>query len=116
MKMTGFGRPMIRRYRYDGACSNCGGTRDRKDSSYCKACHAAYMRANRPRHCDLPDEARHRANARAYANVYQRRGKLIQQSCENCGSPDSQKHHDDYSKPLEVRWFCRKCHLDHHST
>jgi hypothetical protein len=24
-------------------------------------------------------------------------------------------HHDDYSKPLDVRWFCRRHHLLHHA-
>jgi ribosomal protein S27AE len=55
-----------------------------------------------------------RAVARAYANVYQRRGKLVPQPCERCQAAGVQKHHDDYTRPLEVRWFCRKCHLDLH--
>jgi hypothetical protein len=55
--------------------------------------------------------ARQRANCRAYANVYQRRGKLVPLPCEVCGSPHVEKHHDDYAKPLTVRWLCRAHHL-----
>lgn len=51
---------------------------------------------------------------RSYANVYKRRGKLTQEPCSECGSPDSQMHHHDYTKPLEVEWLCRKCHLKRH--
>lgn len=37
-------------------------------------------------------------------------GKLIKQPCEFCGETEVFAHHDDYSKPLEVRWVCRSCH------
>lgn len=43
-----------------------------------------------------------------------RDGRLLKEACENCGNIKSQAHHDDYRKPLEVRWLCRKCHLEHH--
>lgn len=35
--------------------------------------------------------------------------------CDNCNS-DSRLdgHHDDYAKPLEVRWLCRTCHSAWH--
>ena len=98
------------------ACSKCGLPNDRLPQRYCRACHAAYARAHRLRHVDLPDHQRLRANARAYANVYQRRGKLVPQPCERCQSPDAQKHHDDYTVPLQVRWLCRSCHLHYHHT
>ncbi len=76
------------------------------------------MREWRRRHpyADLPEETKRRIRARAYANVYKRRGKLKQGPCEMCGSPDSQMHHYDYDKPLDVRWLCRPCHLWVHPT
>lgn len=90
-------------------CPRCNVNRPRQRGKYCCACHAAYMREWRKTH-KLSEEARRKDNARSYANVYKRRGKLIQDPCEVCGSKDSQMHHDDYSKPLEVRWFCRRHH------
>lgn len=51
-------------------------------------------------------------NCRAYTHVYIKRGKLIPQPCEVCGNPEVQSHHDDYSKPLQVRWLCRVHHLE----
>lgn len=46
--------------------------------------------------------------ARAYYLVYQavKRGTLIRKPCEVCGDTNTQAHHEDYSKPLDVRWFC----------
>lgn len=43
-----------------------------------------------------------------------RDGKLIRQPCEKCGNLKSEAHHDDYSKPLEVRWLCFKHHREFH--
>jgi hypothetical protein len=44
-----------------------------------------------------------------------RAGKLIRQPCEKCGELKSEGHHDDYTKPLEVRWLCRTHHTEHHT-
>ncbi len=95
-------------------CSRCDGPLDRWPQRYCKACHAAYMREHRPKHSELSDEQRAKANCRSYANVYRRRGKLKQEPCAYCGDPDTQMHHEDYSKPLEVVWVCRACHRAEH--
>lgn len=42
-----------------------------------------------------------------------RRGKLERLPCEVCGD-EAQAHHDDYSKPLDVRWLCFRHHREEH--
>ncbi len=90
----------------------CGAQR-RPGQRTCAVCHAAYMRRWRSEN-QVSEEERLKGVARAYANVYKRRGKLIQQPCAKCGDAKSEMHHHDYSKPLEVEWLCRKCHLAEH--
>jgi hypothetical protein len=48
-------------------------------------------------------------------NAAKRDGKiLIPRSCSACGvvTKDLEAHHDDYLKPLEVRWLCISCHSE----
>lgn len=44
-----------------------------------------------------------------------RAGTLAPQPCEACGAAKAQAHHDDYQKPLDVRWLCQPCHRAHHA-
>jgi hypothetical protein len=49
-----------------------------------------------------------------------RDGKLVKPDlCESCGECGEHRrlhgHHDDYAKPLEVRWLCPACHHKWHS-
>ncbi len=70
------------------------------------------MRAWRLRHpYSVSVEQLRRIRCRDTARAALRLGHLQRKPCEVCGSPDSEKHHDDYDKPLEVRWLCRKHHL-----
>lgn len=40
---------------------------------------------------------------------------LERMPCEKCGSSDTvHAHHDDYSKPLDVRWLCPQHHREWH--
>lgn len=43
-----------------------------------------------------------------------RRSELVRLPCEVCGAAETEGHHDDYTKPLEVRWLCKAHHLDAH--
>jgi ribosomal protein S27AE len=45
-----------------------------------------------------------------------RGGRLIKPlECSECGKQSTiQGHHDDYRKPLEVRWLCAVCHSAWH--
>ena len=39
-----------------------------------------------------------------------RAGRIKRQPCEVCGDHRSHGHHDDYSKPYDIRWLCRQHH------
>lgn len=41
-------------------------------------------------------------------------GALVREPCEVCGSIAVDGHHDDYSRPLEVRWLCKRHHGEVH--
>ena len=45
-----------------------------------------------------------------------RNGRIVpESSCSCCGSTEKiEGHHDDYTKPLDVRWLCEKCHKEWH--
>src|SRR5690625_498931 len=44
-----------------------------------------------------------------------RNGTLKPKPCERCSFPFGvHGHHEDYSKPLDVIWLCRRCHGERH--
>lgn len=51
---------------------------------------------------------------RCITNSAIKSGKLVRLPCENCGEQQSEAHHIDYNKPLEVMWLCRRCHEEWH--
>lgn len=59
-----------------------------------------------------PDLVRARASARVLNAI--KAGRLTRQPCEQCGATPTDGHHDDYSRPLDVRWLCRRHHRQLH--
>lgn len=99
----------------------------------CKACHRERYARTRERHLQKCREymdtekgkaARARRsykaqltpakeNCRRVTRAAIKSGELVRQPCEFCDKPAhlSEAHHEDYTKPLEVRWVCRQCHV-----
>ena len=70
---------------------------------------AAWQRGYRKRRGEATQA--HREATKAMAD-----GRLIPCGCEECNATDKiDAHHDDYSKPLDVRWLCRSCHQKLHA-
>ena len=98
-------------------CSRCNKVVEetRLKQRYCKNCHNEWQRQNRKSHSELTLLQKLKANCRSYLNTYLKRGKIKKQPCQVCGELKVEAHHDDYSKPLEIKWLCREHHIDLHS-
>jgi ribosomal protein S27AE len=102
----------------------------------CKDCTRKDAKENRGKNIDYYrayDRARGNRQSPEYNKEYRKRfplkykahvvtgnavrdGKLVKQPCEVCGASDLvAAHHDDYAKPLEVRWLCYPHHAQWHA-
>ena len=59
-------------------------------------------------------EKEKRSRARSIFNHHIRDKHIERKPCEICGESKTQAHHDDYDKPLAVRWLCLKHHREWH--
>lgn len=92
--------------------------------SQCKDCYAGMRQRYRQtaqgkavvRSCDVRYAALYpeKIIARNAINNAIAHGHRVPQPCEQCGKEKAQAHHDDYTKPLEVRWLCTQHHAEHH--
>lgn len=54
------------------------------------------------------------AKARRLVQEAVAKGKIQRLPCEVCGNPRTEAHHDDYSKPFEIRHLCKQHHDQTH--
>lgn len=92
-------------------CSKCNQPKEDNylNNSYCRRCRIAWRRDN------LSEEQRFKEAVRGITARKIKQGVLVRLPCEVCNTDvDVHAHHDDYMKPLDVRWLCRKHHQEHH--
>jgi len=113
-----------RRQSPEGKAAQAAYQRQNRHTPERKATLAKYHRSAKGKAAQARRKERHpeRVRARSAANHAIRDGLLIPQPCEVCGEfllGDGGRrlvdaHHDDYSKPLDVRWLCGEHHAEHH--
>jgi len=55
-----------------------------------------------------PEHIRNYAHSVVYGNLHL--GLIEKKPCEKCNSKNTEAHHSDYNKPLNIIWLCKKCH------
>lgn len=103
-------------------CPVCGKTRhSRYKIVCCSVSCASVLKAQKrgihgARTFDEPWTKRNKHKLRAHKAVWKalKSGALNRLPCARCGCNNAHAHHEDYSKPLEVMWLCRKHHMERH--
>lgn len=85
---------------------------DKKVERTCRTCKRNFRKIYKATH--KTDEIyRLKHNARSMLFYYIKIGRIKREKCF-CGETKVHAHHPDYSKPLEVKWLCRKHHVEEH--
>lgn len=60
------------------------------------------------------DAHKDQVSAMQKINRYIKNGMVRRRECEVCGDENTHAHHDDYTRPLSVRWLCPIHHSEWH--
>lgn len=98
-----------------------------EEDNYCKTCrskaHKLWREKNRDKYLKSKKES-----LKKYKQKYPQRvkavnavsrlikkGTIVRLPCEYCGKSPTEAHHENYDKPFDVIFLCRKHHLERHS-
>lgn len=117
-----FGKDKTKSTGVRSTCKECGKKYDserrktRKRKSYMKAFHSYYAKSGMATKVDRKYRKKYPRKHKAHklVRVAIKNGSVTKQPCEICGELNTHAHHDNYNKPLEVRWLCCKHHNDWH--
>lgn len=103
------------KYAKDGRCSRCKAcVKTIRDYEFNKKAYQKEKARGKAKIRTRNNYNRPRLLARGAARNAVASGKIKRQPCEVCNEPKTEMHHDDYSKPLEVRHLCLKHHKELH--
>jgi len=115
------GRDAARKIRKVGQrkreCSSCNAPIEETrwtSSRYCRECAKKMEDKEKKKARNHSPDQLLKNICRSKARNALKSGKILRQICEICGATQTEMHHDDYSKPLDVRWFCKRCHVKKH--
>lgn len=79
-----------------------------------KKYHSKYARSDKGKQAvkKYGEKAQEKVKARSKLEYAIRKCPTIKKPCIICGNKNSQGHHENYSRPLEVIWFCSKHHRE----
>lgn len=126
LPLTAFAKNKNGKFGVHSKCKECKNSKQKasynpeKQSQYYqenKEQIAEYRQTNEWKQLHAEQSRRYRKKypekVRAHAAVAQL--NLETETCVMCGAMGIEKHHPDYSQPLDIIWLCKKCHTEIHN-
>lgn len=85
-------------------------------NAYWREYHSKHKLRKKERTEEYKKKYPEKIKARYTLNNAIKRGEIKRQPCEVCGGAKAEAHHDNYDKPLEIKWLCPKCHAEYHKS
>jgi predicted Zn-dependent protease len=125
-KRCGAEKPLADFYKNDSSCKRCRCdlvTKRRRENPAVQAYERCRAKQPHRRALSISQTKKWRAEHKekyiaqnAVNNAIRDRRLNRGTHCQQCNSEEwLHAHHDDYTKPLEVRWLCAMCHHRHHA-